>query len=99
MTTAGASDLREQLGDTFTYGEAKEAGVGDRRLYTLRDSGKILALGGGVYRWADAPPADSDLIEIAERVPHATLCLETALLAFRPQRRPAGAQPRPGRRH
>jgi len=79
MRTAGASDLREQLGDTFTYGEAKEAGVGDRRLYTLRDSGKILALGGGVYRWADAPPADSDLIEIAERVPHATLCLETAL--------------------
>ncbi|MHB2022630.1 MAG: hypothetical protein ACYCO3_04760, partial [Mycobacteriales bacterium] len=30
-------------------------------------------------RWADAPPVDSDLIEIAERVPHATLCLETAL--------------------
>ncbi len=79
MRTAGAPDLREQLGDTFTYGEAKQAGVGDRRLYALRDSGEIIALGGGVYRWADAPLADSDLIEIAERVPHATLCLETAL--------------------
>lgn len=79
MRTAGAPDLREQLGDTFTYGEAKQAGVGDRRLYALRDSGEIVSLGGGVYRWADAPPADSDLIEIAERVPHATLCLETAL--------------------
>jgi hypothetical protein len=79
MRTAGASDLREQLGDTFTYGEAKQAGVGDRRLYALRDSGEIIALGGGVYRWADAPLADSDLIEIAERVPRATLCLETAL--------------------
>jgi hypothetical protein len=45
----------------------------------LRDGGEIISLGGGVYRWADAPPADSDLIEIAERVPHATLCLETAL--------------------
>ena len=45
----------------------------------MRDSGEIISLGGGVYRWADAPPADSDLIEIAERVPHATLCLETAL--------------------
>jgi len=32
-----------------------------------------------VYRWADAPPADDDLVEIAERVPRATLCLETAL--------------------
>ncbi|MGH8979840.1 MAG: type IV toxin-antitoxin system AbiEi family antitoxin domain-containing protein [Acidimicrobiales bacterium] len=79
MRTAGAPDLRERLGDTFTYGEAKQAGVGDRRLYALRDSGEIISLGGGVYRWADAPPADSDLIEIAERVPHATLCLETAL--------------------
>ncbi len=79
MRTFEASDLRELLGDTFTYGEAKQAGVGDRRLYALRDSGEIFALGGGVYRWADAPPADSDLIGIAERVPHATLCLETAL--------------------
>ncbi|HVA58967.1 MAG TPA: type IV toxin-antitoxin system AbiEi family antitoxin domain-containing protein [Mycobacteriales bacterium] len=79
MRTAGVPDLRDQLGDTFTYGEAKQASVGDRRLYALRDSGEIISLGGGVYRWADAPPADSDLIEIAERVPHATLCLETAL--------------------
>lgn len=38
-----------------------------------------MALGGGVYRWADAPPTDDDLVEIAERVPRATLCLETAL--------------------
>ncbi len=79
MRTAGVPDLRDQLGDTFTYGEAKQAGVGDRWLYALRDSGEILALGGGVYRWTDAPPADFDLVEIAERVPHATLCLETAL--------------------
>jgi len=79
MSTVRGSNLREQLGDTFTYGEAKQAGVGDRRLYALRDSGEILTLGGGVYRWADAAPADSDLIEIAERVPLATLCLETAL--------------------
>ena len=73
------SDLRTVLGDTFTYGEARQAGVSDRRLYRLRDIGEILALGGGVYRWADAPPADDDLIEIAERVPSATICLETAL--------------------
>ncbi|HUZ55676.1 MAG TPA: type IV toxin-antitoxin system AbiEi family antitoxin domain-containing protein, partial [Streptosporangiaceae bacterium] len=79
MRTAEAAELRERLGDTFTYGEARLAGVGDKRLYRLRGSREIVALGGGVYRWADAPPADSDLIEIAERVPHATLCLETAL--------------------
>jgi predicted transcriptional regulator of viral defense system len=79
MRAATARDLREILGDTFTYGEARQAGVGDKRLYRLRDTGQIIALGGGVYRWADAPPADDDLIEIAERVPWATLCLETAL--------------------
>ncbi len=71
--------LRRLLGDTFTYGEARRTGISDKRLYGLRDSGEVLALGGGVYRWADAPQADDDLVEIAERVPRGTLCLETAL--------------------
>lgn len=79
MGLLATADLREVLGDTFTYGEAKQARVGDKRLYRLRDRGEIIALGGGVYRWADAPLADHDLIEIAERVPLATLCLEAAL--------------------
>jgi predicted transcriptional regulator of viral defense system len=79
MSPATTNDLRQLLGNTFTYGEARAAGVGDKRLYRLRDSGDIVALGGGVYRWADAPPTDDDLVEIAERVPRATLCLETAL--------------------
>ena len=83
MRQASARDLRGLLGDTFRYGEAKKAGVGDKRLYRLRDTGEIIALGGGVYRWADAPPADDDLVEIAERVPRATLCLETALARHR----------------
>lgn len=76
--TAG-DELRGLLGDTFTYGQARRAAVSDQRLYRLRDAGEIVSLGGGVYRWADAPLADDDLIEIAERVPMATLCLETAL--------------------
>lgn len=76
---AAASNLRALLGDTFTHGEARRAAVSDKRLYRLRDAGEIVALGGGVYRWADAPPADDDLVEIAERVPAGTLCLETAL--------------------
>src|SRR5271166_7079705 len=79
MRTTTKEALRRRLGDTFTYSEAMDANLGDRRLYGLRDAGEIIALGGGVYRWADAAPADTDLIEIAERVPLATLCLETAL--------------------
>jgi predicted transcriptional regulator of viral defense system len=72
-------DPRKLLGDTFRYREAREAGLSDGRIYRLRDAGAIVAVGGGVYRWADAPAADLDLIEIAERVPRGTLCLETAL--------------------
>jgi hypothetical protein len=76
---AGGADLRRLLGDTFTYREARQADVSDKRLYRLRDAGQVVPLGGGVYRWADAPPADDDLVEIAERAPAGTLCLETAL--------------------
>jgi hypothetical protein len=79
MKPATTDALRRRLGDTFTYADAMKANVGDKRLYGLRDTGDIIALGGGVYRWADAAPADTDLIEIAERVPLVTLCLETAL--------------------
>jgi predicted transcriptional regulator of viral defense system len=79
ITSMKTGDPRELLDDTFSYREAREAGISDARIYGLRDAGTILALGGGVYRWADAPPADFDLIEIAERVSRATLCLETAL--------------------
>lgn len=79
ITSMKTGDPRELLDDTFRYREAKEAGLSDARIFGLRETGTILALGGGVYRWSDAPPADLDLIEIAERVPRATLCLETAL--------------------
>jgi hypothetical protein len=67
------------LGELFTRAEAMAEGVTRWRLYSCRDAGEIVALGGGLYRRADAPPADLDLIEIAEKVPRGTLCLETAL--------------------
>ena len=73
------ADPRKLLGDTFRYGETRATGLNDHRLYQLREAGAILAVGGGVYRWADAPAADLDLVEISERVPRATLCLQTAL--------------------
>jgi predicted transcriptional regulator of viral defense system len=79
ITSMKVFNSRDLLGDTFSYREAREAGLSDTRIYGLRNTGAILALGGGFYRWSDAPPADLDLVEVAERVPRATLCLETAL--------------------
>ncbi len=50
-----------------------------RRLYALRDTGDLELLGHGLYRRVDAPLADTDLVEIADRAPEATLCLTSAL--------------------
>ena len=65
---------------TFSYTDARAAGLSDRRLYALRDAGLIEPLGRGLFERADAVgDADSDLLEIAHRAPQATLCLTTAL--------------------
>ena len=79
MENAPRRQTNPALGDLFTYQEARAAGLSHRRIYAMRDAGELTSLGGGLYRRSDAPPADFDLIEIAERVPMATLCLETAL--------------------
>lgn len=77
-TTVGCRLWR--LPTTFTYGQARRAGISDRKLYGLRDAGQIEAIGRGLYRRATAGELeDIDLIEIAERAPRATLCLVTAL--------------------
>lgn len=77
--TMTLTEARRRLPTSFNYTEARRAGLSDRKLYALRDAGEIIPLGGGLYRWSDAEPADLDLIEIAERAPKATMCLETAL--------------------
>ena len=68
------------LPQTFTYTDARAAGISKRRLYRLRDEGHIEQLGHGLFQRSDRDEdADIDLIEIAVRAPKATLCLTTAL--------------------
>lgn len=43
------SEAVESLPDTFTYSQARAAGVSNRRIYSLRDSGKIEQLGRGLF--------------------------------------------------
>ena len=55
------------------------AGLSAERLYRYRDEGHLEQIGRGLYRRANAAPADHNLIEIAHRAPEGTLCLITAL--------------------
>lgn len=64
---------------TFSYSQARNAGLSQRQLYRLRDQGLIESIGWGLYRRRDAEMVDVDLLEIAQRASSATLCLTTAL--------------------
>jgi len=72
-------DAFDQLPLAFTYATACSAGLSDRALATLVADGALERLGRGVYRKANAPLADHDLIEVALRAPDTTLCLLSAL--------------------
>jgi predicted transcriptional regulator of viral defense system len=68
------------LPPTFTYQQARDAGLAKRRLYELRDAGALEQVSRGVFHQAALPwTADIDLIEIALRAPDATICLASAL--------------------
>lgn len=69
----------EVLPNAFSYRLAQERGLSDRSLRCLVAEGTLERMGHGLYRKADAPPADLDRIEIALRAPDAALCLVTAL--------------------
>ena len=69
----------DSLPTSCAHSLAREHGLSERRLRGLLASGELERLGHGLYRKADAPPADLDRVEIALRAPEATLCLATAL--------------------
>lgn len=71
--------MATDLPTAFTYATARDAGLSDRALGSLVADGSLERLGRGVYRKADAPLADHDLIEVALRAPDATVCLVSAL--------------------
>lgn len=68
------------LPPTFTYQQARAAGLAKRRLYELRDKGELEQVSRGMFHQTALPwNADIDLIEIALRAPDATICLVSAL--------------------
>lgn len=70
---------RAALPPAFTYTQARAAGISAERLYAYRNQKIIDQVARGLYRWAGAPEADLDLLEVAHRARQGTLCLVTAL--------------------
>ncbi|HUA24357.1 MAG TPA: type IV toxin-antitoxin system AbiEi family antitoxin domain-containing protein [Steroidobacteraceae bacterium] len=79
MSTKPSPQIPTSLPPVFTYSDAIAVGLSAERLYRYRDEGLLEQLGRGLYRRANASPADHNLLEIARRVPGGTLCLVTAL--------------------
>ncbi len=65
---------------SFTAAAAVGAGLSRSKLRKLAENRLVESFARGLYRRADAPLVDLDLVEIALRAPDATLCLETALV-------------------
>lgn len=72
-------DVLLRLGGTARTRDILAAGVHPRDLYAARDAGWIDVLTRGVYRVADLPLSEPDLLAVATRMPKAVLCLTTAL--------------------
>ena len=79
MRSKPTSLPHKNLPSVFTYTEAVARGLSAERLYAYRDQGIVEQISRGLYRWADAPDIDQNLLEIAYRIPKGTLCLTTAL--------------------
>ena len=68
------------LGSVFRSGQAIEAGLSWRDLYSLRDDGELIELSRGLFQRADAAGSDNgDFIAVCARVPRGMVCLNSAL--------------------
>jgi len=75
-----AVEIIRQMGGSIRTAEAIRKGVHPRTLYALRDSGTLEQISRGVYRLAELGAVSSpDLVTVASRVPHAVICLISAL--------------------
>jgi predicted transcriptional regulator of viral defense system len=68
--------------DTFTFTDARNAGLQVRDLQKLLEHHRIERLSRGRYRRTDAPNTDLNLVEITTRAPLATICLTSALARY-----------------
>ncbi|WP_031466541.1 type IV toxin-antitoxin system AbiEi family antitoxin domain-containing protein [Sciscionella sediminilitoris] len=73
------SELPRTLPVSFTYVQARAAGLAKNQVYRLRDQGVVEQIGRAVFRRIEDTADDPDLTELAHRAPGSALCLATAL--------------------
>jgi predicted transcriptional regulator of viral defense system len=76
-----ARQIFREHGGMLRTSKALGLGIHPRVLYALRDAGEVEQISRGVYRLSSAQPlSHPDLVPIAIRIPHAVLCLVSALV-------------------
>ncbi len=75
-----AKQIIQERGGIIRTAQAMQAGIHPRTIYQLRDRGELEQLSRGVYRLAGHDSvANPDLVIVATRIPHAVVCLVSAL--------------------
>lgn len=79
-TTGKAERAFRERGGLLRTSQALKLGIHPRTLYGMRDANRIVQLGRGLYRLADAAETEHlDLITVAMRIPDGVICLISAL--------------------
>jgi predicted transcriptional regulator of viral defense system len=75
-----AETLFREHGGMLRASEAIALGIHPRTLYRLRDENRLVTVSRGLYRLANLPElSDPDFVSVATRIPHAVICLVSAL--------------------
>jgi predicted transcriptional regulator of viral defense system len=79
-TAVKAEQAFRRRGGMLRTSQALKLGIHPRTLYELRDTNRIVQLGRGLYRLANATESEHlDLMTVAMRVPDGVICLISAL--------------------
>jgi len=78
--TVKAEEAFRLRGGMLRTSQALRLGIHPRTLYEMRDANRIVQLGRGLYRLAEAPETEHlDLITVAAKVPDGVICLISTL--------------------
>lgn len=79
-TVEKAERAFRQRGGMLRTSQALKLGIHPRTLYEMRDANRIVRLGRGLYRLADATESEHlDLITVSAKIPDGVICLISAM--------------------